>query len=99
MAVISTLLPHLGQNFLLLKLSYTASIPHSSQTCIIVLSESNLSFNNNEAPCATKQSFSISPSLRPPPLLLPSTGCLVNSWILPEALACNLFAAMYFNLR
>src|SRR3989338_1852785 len=96
---IVTLSPQIGQYDLSLNSSLTAIIPQFSQTGTTVLSESNLSFKSRDAPWATKQSFSISPNLRPPSLALPSVGCLVSSCIGPLALECILFATMCLSLR
>ena len=76
-----------GQVIFPLIVSSIAIAPHFKHMLSITLSESYLSFNNNDAPCATNACCSISPNLNAPPFALPSIGCLVKSVTLPDALA------------
>ena len=49
-----------------------------------------LSFITPEAPCATNESFSISPAFKPLPFSLPPYGCLVKRFLVPVDLNCVL---------
>ena len=59
--------------------------PHSSHHLISFWSECvyNFSCKHAKAPCATMQSFSISPTLSPPPAALPADGCPVIAFVGP----------------
>lgn len=74
--------------------------PHCSHRLTTNSSElaTILSFSSAAVPYAMKQSFSISPNLRPPSFALPSRGYRVRNAFGPVERACILSLTMCFSL-
>ena len=77
------------------------NVPHLLQTHHLNLSERSimLSFINRDTPWLSTESLSISPILKPPPLRLPSVGCLVKSTLAPTLRTFIFSATICFNLK